>query len=298
MKTKYYLITITCLLFACKNDVAMDKTDISYLEKEFQKTKADSTFNQLIQAYGTAVRESEDNSKKEAFLIKAIDLCTAPEKIYLKEVLSTELLKVNPQHTKAADYLYSLAEGMEYKNKAEAASMLYNGFCKRFPNDSRSKDALKKIDATHTNSAVYFKKLMSDILTNPGKEGINEENALKFIDLSESFALAFPEEKMAPVYLFQAADISRALGSIPKVISLYDWIYLYYPEFSKASLALFLKGYTLDAELKKYDEAKVIYENFLIKYPQDSLSKDVKFLLANLGKSDDALFKEMEMEKK
>lgn len=291
-------MAITCFLFACKNENAIDKNDITYLEKEFQKTKADSTFNQLIQAYGTAVRESDDNSKKEAFLMKAIDLCTAPEKIYLKEVLSAELLKVNPQNTQAADYLFALAEGMEYKNKPEAASMLYNGFCKRFPNDSRTKDALKKVDASQNNSEVYFKKLISEISNNPGKAGINDENALKFIDLSESFALAFPEEKMAPVYLFQAADISRALGSLPKVISLYDWIYLYYPDFSKASLALFLKGYTLDAELKKYDEAKVIYENFLIKYPKDALCKDVKLLLANLGKSDDALFKEMEMERK
>jgi TolA-binding protein len=114
--------------------------------------------------------------------------------------------------------------------------------------------------------------------------------------MSESFALAFPTDPAAPVYLMKGADMCRALGNTPEMLSLYDWVYQYYPKYEKASLALFLRGFTLDTELGKFDEAKRIYEKFLANYPQDSMAKDVKFLLENIGKTPDEMFKEMKKE--
>jgi tetratricopeptide (TPR) repeat protein len=291
-----------CLLLlaiiSCKNEkTTIDKNDIAYLESAYLETKADTTFNQLVQAYGKAITKSTDNTLKQSLLVKAIDLCNVPEKSTLKEVFSLELLKTNPNHERAADMLFELAENMEFRNKMDAAAMLYSGFSKRFPNDSRTKAAQEKIKTDQENHETYFKKLAKDILNNPGQKGINAASTELFIDMSESFAISFPNEKMAPAYLFNAAGMARTLGSLPKTIGLYDWITQYYPNFEKAPLALFLKGFALDSEIGNFDAAKEVYEHFLAKHPQDSLVKDVKFLLENLGKSPDQMFKEMEMEK-
>ena len=58
-----------------------------------------------------------------------------------------------------------------------------------------------------------------------------------------------------------------------------------------------LKGFALDSEFKQKEEAKKIYEQFLTEFPNDSLAKDVRFLLKNIGKSDEELLKEIEKKK-
>lgn len=292
------MLFVALIYVSCKNEKPLtDKNDLAILEADYAQNKADSTFNQLVQAYGKAIIKSEDDAKKQELLLKAVDLCSAPEKAPLREVFAIELLKVNPNHAKAADFLYELAISMEARQKSEAASMLYSGFTQRFASDRRAKDVTDKIIKEQADHENYFKNLAKDVLTNPGDRGVNPANTELFIDMCESFAIAYPTEKMAPVYLFKAADMARALGSLPKMLSMYDWIVKYYPTFDKASLALFLKGFALDSEMGKFESATEVYNEFLNKYPQDSLAKDVRFLLENIGKTPDQMYKEMEMAK-
>ncbi|HMT52200.1 MAG TPA: tetratricopeptide repeat protein [Saprospiraceae bacterium] len=291
----YFLLIVNFV--ACKNETKpIDKNDLGYLESEYQKSKADSSFNKLVQAYGKAILASQDAENKETLLLKAIEHCNVPDKENLQEVFILEFLKFSPKHKNAADYLYNLAERMDDRNKTQAAAMLYDGFQQRFPNDKRAEFALKKVDETQKDHENYFKELAKRVLDNPGEKGVNEANTTQFIDMSESFALAFPTDPAAPVYLMKGADMCRALGNTPEMLSLYDWVYQYYPKYEKAPLALFLRGFTLDTELGKFDEAKRIYEKFLANYPQDSMAKDVKFLLENIGKTPDEMFKEMKKE--
>lgn len=112
-------------------------------------------------------------------------------------------------------------------------------------------------------------KSCKNVLTNPGERGVNADNTELFIDLCESFAIAYPNEKCHQ-FICLKRQIWRALGSLPKMLSLYDWVFQYYPTFDKAPLALFLKGFALDSELRKFDEAKEVYQEFLVKFPQDS----------------------------
>lgn len=295
LKSFVYALFAFITLLSCKsNDKNLDKSDISYLETEFKTTKADTTFNKLVQAYGKAIINSEDSQTKEALLIKAVELCNVPEKLPMKEVFAVELLKVNPNHKNAANDLYDLAESMESRNRKEAAAMLYDAFSQRFPNDKRANFASEKKLAEQQNHEEYFKNQAKKVLDNPNESGVNEMNTAHFIDMCETFAIAFPNDKMAPVYLFKGADMARAMGNTPKIMSLYDWVYTYYPKFEKAPLALFLRGFTLDSELGNFTEAKKAYEKFLAKYPQDSLAKDVQFLMNNLGKTPDQMYKEMQ----
>ena len=78
-----YLIILFLLtsLLACKNETKpVDKNDLGYLESEYQKSKADTSFNKLVQAYGKAILASQDANTKETLLLKAIEHCNVPDK--------------------------------------------------------------------------------------------------------------------------------------------------------------------------------------------------------------------------
>ena len=47
---------------------------------------------------------------------------------------------------------------------------------------------------------------------------------------------------------------------------------------------MFLIAFTLDDGLKQFDEAKIAYEAFIGKYPNDPFADDAQFSLNNLGK--------------
>jgi len=57
---------------------------------------------------------------------------------------------------------------------------------------------------------------------------------------------------------------------------------------------MFLKAFTLDSEMQQFDKAKALYEEFIAKHPQDEFADDTKFLLENLGKSDEEIIKQFE----
>ncbi|MBK7870422.1 MAG: tetratricopeptide repeat protein [Saprospiraceae bacterium] len=77
-------------------------------------------------------------------------------------------------------------------------------------------------------------------------------------------------------------DYEKALAFLAKINT--D-----YPDYKRAPQALFMRAFTLDAELKRYNEAKVLYQEFLKKYPNDELAESAQFSLKNLGKSEEEI---------
>jgi tetratricopeptide (TPR) repeat protein len=301
-KRNFLIVFVSLCIFlfsSCKSDHAStpEFKEITELELQYNQSKSDTSFYKLVQSIGKAVVTTNDLKTKEALLNKAIGLCSDPQKKNLHDVFTTEMLKVNPDAESTKEILWNLAESMVDKNKPKVASVLFIGFKKRYQGDSRSKETEKYILTEHKDLNAHIKNLATSIFDNPGPKGINELASQEYIDICESFALAFPKDPMAPEYLFRAAEMARALGTLPKMMSLYDWIYAYYPKYKKAPLALFLKGFAMDSDLKNPKEAKNIYEKFLAEHPNDSLVNDVKFLLKNLGKSDEEILKQMEIKK-
>ena len=117
-----------------------------------------------------------------------------------------------------------------------------------------------------------------------------------FVSACELYASISPQDANAPTYLFRAAETARSTQNFSKALSLYDVIYQKYPEYEKAPQALFLKGFTLDNDLKQHEQAKEIYESFLEKHPDNEFADDTKFLISNIGKSDDEIIKSFESE--
>jgi len=126
----------------------------------------------------------------------------------------------------------------------------------------------------------------------------NARMARKYITACEVNALTNPNDPTAAELLLKAATTARTTARNPqKALNIYDWVYTQFPAYEKGYQALFLKAFTLDNDMKKFDEAKVQYENFLEKYPNDDFAVSTKFLLENLGKSDDEIIKQFEKKK-
>ena len=99
---------------------------------------------------------------------------------------------------------------------------------------------------------------------------------------SQLFAEKYPQDSMAAVYLFRAADVSRGLGDYRLAIKLWGEVNEKFTAFKRAPDALFLQGFTYDRDLEDTGQAKLHYRKFLEKYPGHPLVKDVTLMLQYL----------------
>ncbi len=123
---------------------------------------------------------------------------------------------------------------------------------------------------------------------------IDKNKANEIVDLYIAYAEKYPEDSLSSEYLFKAADISMNMNLPTKAINLYKRIRAEYPDFRKAPECLFLTGYIYENYLGNLDEARVIYQEFIDKYPENDFADDAIISIENLGKSPEELIKEFE----
>ena len=108
------------------------------------------------------------------------------------------------------------------------------------------------------------------------------ESAIQLIDKSQMYAQMYPQDSLAPVYLFRAADVSRGIGRYDLAVELWGRVNTDFKKFRRAPDALFLQGFTYDRDLERADKARALYKDFLDKYPGHSLANDVQLMLGHL----------------
>jgi len=124
----------------------------------------------------------------------------------------------------------------------------------------------------------------------------NKAKASALLTAYKNFADSFPKNDSVPEYLFQAARIANGLTYTLDAIGCYKKVYEKYPDSKRAPFCLFMQGFIYENNLHSPDMARKLYEEFMKKYPNNEMAKDVKFALDNLGKSDEEIMKSI-MEK-
>ncbi|MEP7264198.1 MAG: tetratricopeptide repeat protein, partial [Bacteroidota bacterium] len=132
------------------------------------------------------------------------------------------------------------------------------------------------------------KELLADSSLSPDRAKANE-----LIKLYISYADQFPDDTTAGTYLFKAGDIADRIRQPQQALDLFARVQRYQSN-PKAAVALFLQGFINENELNDKVKAKSFYEEFLKKYPNHELSKDVRTTINNLGKTDEELIREFE----
>jgi outer membrane protein assembly factor BamD (BamD/ComL family) len=139
---------------------------------------------------------------------------------------------------------------------------------------------------------------MEKRLFSPTAQGLSRESVDSLVADYENYVKRFPEDSLAPAYLFKAAGVAMNTGNGGKAVELYDKLMKDHPSHPKAALALFFKGYVQENLLKNLDQAKETYLLFIEKYPDNEFADDAQASIDNLGKTPEQMIREFEAKRK
>lgn len=284
-----FLFVFAVLMFVQCDADQKDNSQFSALEENVAKDPSPENVGLLMNAYNNHLKENSDDVEvyeKAYYLAK--DNQSPAAASYLTRLIS----KSDPGSKKNSDFLYELGQILEKSNKKEASHVVYGNLIKQFPAYPKSDEIKAKLG--DDNPQKILDHLTKSRLEHPDQYGINRNEAFKYVDACEAYAISAPQDPKTPDYLFNAAEIAKLLKTYDKAISLYDKLIEQYPDYKKTPSALFIKAFTLENELGREEEAKQAYTLFLEKYPDDNFADDARFSLENIGKSPDEVLKAIE----
>jgi TolA-binding protein len=117
-----------------------------------------------------------------------------------------------------------------------------------------------------------------------------EKLKLAYID----FANKYPDDELAPEFLFKAGQRCNVSAQHEEAIQLFQQVIDKYPKHKIAEEALFLQGYVYENSIKDLNKAKTVYSRFIELYPNSELAEDAKYSIENLGKTPEEIFEALE----
>lgn len=286
MRTSIYFATLLLSLFAlvgCKTDSESSSTNevntaakseenksaLDIIRQELRSTSDQDKVNDLLKQGYEIAKKSSNHQQSISFLMPI-----------LRRISDKESRK---------DYLRDLVDLIEKTGRKIPTQVLARGYTETYPDDTETNTRIKKLISEPSKSTEDLltevaKSSMADI-----SKGLVKKDAQAYVDGCEAYALVYPDAEETPDYLLKGGEMSGALKTYGKTLELYDWIINDYPESDKVPTVLFMKAFLLDNELRDYDNAKKAYADFLQKYPDHHFVGDVRFLMENMGKSDEEL---------
>jgi tetratricopeptide (TPR) repeat protein len=122
---------------------------------------------------------------------------------------------------------------------------------------------------------------------------VDRKAAMELIVLYEQYANTYPDDTLSAQYLFKAGDYANGTGDYMSAIRYYKMC-SEYEDYSRKEIAFFLQGFIYENQLHDLDKARAIYSEFLERYPNHHLARDVEFSLQNLGKTPEDLIRMFE----
>lgn len=127
---------------------------------------------------------------------------------------------------------------------------------------------------------------------------IDNNTANLAIKAYTDFVTYFPEDTLAPEYLFRAGEVATAAKKYRRALEYYQTITLTYPNYKHITESLYLQAFLLDNFLNDDAAAKTAYEEVISRYPSANYAKDAKAAIENLGKTDEQIIEEFEKKNK
>ena len=294
----YILLILLSAVFACKGGKSPEEKTVNAQMKIYENNPTDSTAQSLVQALSKYLEvHGLKDSTSARYLLKAGRVSSAHNQ-WSQALGFYKLYMIHyPNRPDQADRLIEVITIMDTLQKPQLSQVLYRSFTERFNNDSRAAAYQSKL----LKKEVSVDSLLKEIglkMFNDSIYRLDENIARLYVDACEAAVMAQPDLPNAPEYLHRAAETARTLRDIPKAITLYDWIIEHYPNHPRGATSLFLKAFTFDNDLKDFENARIYYEEFLKKYPNNEFVESANFLLENLGKSEEELKEILEKKSK
>lgn len=123
---------------------------------------------------------------------------------------------------------------------------------------------------------------------------VDSNAVIELLGAYQNFSLKYPDDSLAPEYLFKAAGLALDFNHGEQAIDLYESIIHTYPDYKKAPECFFMEAFTYENTLKNIGKANDYYNEFLIRYPNHELADDARTAIKYLGKSPDEMVREWE----
>ena len=134
-------------------------------------------------------------------------------------------------------------------------------------------------------------------------------DSVKALNLDESntvfnnylvYADTYKDDTSSANYLFKAADLANGLNRPKESIAIFERLRTSFPDYRKASSALFMQAFIYETSIKDKEKAKEKYKEFIQKYPEHKLTASAQASLdqLNANLSDEELIKSFEAKNK
>lgn len=126
-------------------------------------------------------------------------------------------------------------------------------------------------------------KKITELENNDSSYSVTLLQELKFAYLE--FGNKYPDDEKSAGYLFKAAQRCIALNTANEAVIILNDLMAKYPKNDICQEALFLLAFTYENSLQDLKQAEEKYKQFIQLYPKNELAEDAKLSLENLGKS-------------
>lgn len=110
----------------------------------------------------------------------------------------------------------------------------------------------------------------------------------------QNFATRFPNDSLAPDFLYKAAGLAVGFNRGTQAIELYESIISKYPSYKRVPECYFMEAFTYENTIGNLGKASEYYNKFLSKYENHELADDAEAALKFLGKSPEEMVREFE----
>lgn len=287
-----FFLLFLFLLGACQSEQTQLQREIGKLEESLEQDPEPETAKALIDQYQAySERFPDDAATNARYLYRAAGLAYRMNRFSEAiELLNTAIRKY---YAGANTVNNALLLGAIYKEKLhneELAATVYQAAARAFPANRDVQAELK----TGWSELEARLRAQADQVFDASGNRIDYRMANDFINSASIYAMLLPEAPESAAWLFEAAETARSIRAFSQSLDLYSWIAEAFPRSEEAPQALFLKGFTLDSDLNRFEEAESAYRAFLEQYPDNEFADDAQFLLENLGKDEEEIIRSFE----
>ncbi len=295
MKYLSTLLVLSIALLSCQNSAPKEGNKLAQLEQTLKDNPSSENAMAVVKEIGDQLSQiKNDPDQMKPLLLKGLNISKNNKLGGSMVNFLMPLIRKFPHDEETTSRLLDLSSLMRTGQKNHISDVILKSLSNRLPENGDVQEAMKNISAPIASIDEKLKTMGEVIFENPDQFGINRKASQQYVDACEAYALANPGDLKSADYLYKAAEIARSLRTFPKTLSIYDWIIESYPKYEKAPTTLFLKGFIIENELQNDDMAREVYEEFVDKYPSHDLADDVKFLLENLGKTNEEILELIE----
>jgi len=153
---------------------------------------------------------------------------------------------------------------------------------------------LSSCSPSPTQRAAEITKLETELKESSKKNIADTTKVKQLLQQYALYAQAFPTDSLTPGYLMKSAKFFDYLLLTDSAIHVYDRVYTQFPTYAKADVALFSEAFIYNNEKHNMPKAKKLYEEYIAKYPNTSLSRSAAMELHNLGKTPEQIMAELD----